>query len=124
MCLLPHRPRYVCTAAGIYLPNGRFVATWSDITCVEAAKLAGGDEINDNTYYLFVHAHRRVLKTDTTWENLEGYVVLQQGLVAYLPGFSAEWQQLVDCRFAQTTRWNQLFATLYYKEKVVIYPFP
>ncbi|WBO86708.1 hypothetical protein [Hymenobacter yonginensis] len=124
MCLTPHRPHYVCTATGIHLPDSRCVATWSDITRVEAAKLEGGDEINDNTYYLFVHARGRVLKTDTTWENVSGYAAIQQGLVAYLPGFSPDWQQVVDRRFAQTTRWNLVFATFYYKDKVVVYPLP
>lgn len=125
MCLLPHRPLYVCTAAGIHLPNGRCVATWSDITCVEAAKLAGGDEFNDNTYYLFVHARRRVIKADSTWDNVLGYAAILQGLVAYLPGFSPDWQQVVDRRFAQTARWKQeVFATFYHKDKVVVYPLP
>ena len=123
MCLLPHRPRYVCTATGLYLPNGRCVATWSDITRVEAAKLAGGDELNENTYYLFVHARGRIIKTDSTWDNVEGYAAILQGLVAYLPNFSSAWRQVVDRRFAQTARWKQeVFATFYYKDKVVVYP--
>ncbi|SFQ82317.1 hypothetical protein [Hymenobacter arizonensis] len=124
MCRLSPRPRYVCTAAGIHLPTGRCVTTWSEITRVEAAKLAGGDELNDNTYYLFVHARRRVFTTDSSWDNVEGYAALLQGLLTHLPGFRPDWQQVVDRRFAQTTRWNQVFATFYYKDKVVVYPRP
>jgi hypothetical protein len=123
MCFLSNRPRYVCTATGIYLPNGRCLATWSEITHIEAAKLAGGDELNENTYFLFVHARSTVIKTDTSWENIEGYAALQQGLLDYLPGFCSDWQQVVDRRFAQTTRWNEVFAT-FYKDKVVVYPIP
>ncbi|MDO7847306.1 hypothetical protein Q5H92_13115 [Hymenobacter sp. M29] len=123
MCFLRTCPRYVCTATGIHLPGGRCLANWSEITCVEAAKRAGGDEINDNTYFLFVHARRTVIKTDTAWENVEGYAALLQGLLAYLPGFPPDWQQVVDRRFVQTARWKQeLFATFYYKDRVVVYP--
>ncbi|MDO7846825.1 hypothetical protein Q5H92_10690 [Hymenobacter sp. M29] len=90
---------------------------------MEAAMLAGGDEINENTYYLFVHAQGIVLKTDSTWENAEAYAALQRGLVEHLPGFGSEWQRAVNRRFAQTPHWKQqLFATFYYKDKVVIYP--
>lgn len=124
MCFLRAHPHYVCTAIGIYLSDGRCVATWAEITCVEAAKLAGGDEINENTYYLFVHARGDVIRTDTSWHNVEGYAALQQGLLNYLPGFGADWQLMVDRRFAQTMRWNQVFATFYYKDKVVVYPLP
>ncbi|WP_380285753.1 hypothetical protein [Hymenobacter monticola] len=94
-----------------------------EITCVEAAKRAGGDEINDNTYFLFVHARNSVLKADTSWENIEGYAGLLQGLLAHLPGFPPDWQQVVDRRFAQTPRWKQqAFATFYYKDRVTVFP--
>lgn len=125
MCFLVHRPHYVCNTSGIHLPNGKCIALWSEITRVEGAKLAIEHELDDNLHFLFVHARGSVIKTNSGFDSIDGYVAIVQGLLCHLPGFSPDWQQVVDHRFAQNPRWKkELFVPLYYADKVVVYPLP
>jgi hypothetical protein len=113
--------RYVCTPAGIHWLNGACVARWEDITRVEAAKVVGWHAYSAPTYHLWVRARGAVLHTNTSRERSAGYAELERGLRSYLPGFKPEWQELVDQRFAQMNGWNEVFAALYHKDKVVVY---
>lgn len=126
MCFLVHRPHYVCNTSGIHLPNGKCIAFWSEITRVEGGKLATAEhELDDNLYFLFVHARGSVIKTNSDFDSIDGYIAIEQGLLRHLPGFNPDWQQVVDRRFAQTPRWKtELFGPFYYVDKVVVYPLP